>query len=71
LTTTATFLDSDDFFRSTATTASQPTVASSSLNAWIWAWRAQIWVVDFFFKKRFLLSISNNRYHKEAVFHIG
>jgi hypothetical protein len=76
LTTVATFLDSDGFFCSTATTASHlfawPMVASSSLNAWIWPWLARIWVVDFFiFKKRFLLLVGNNRYHKEDVFCIG
>jgi hypothetical protein len=75
-TTVATFLYSDGFFRSMATTTSHlsawPTVTSSSFNAWIWAWRAQIWVVDFFiFKKRFLLSVGNNRYHKGDVFRIG
>jgi hypothetical protein len=74
-TTVATFLDSDDFFRSTATTTSHlsawPTMASSSLNAWIWALQARIWVVDFFYFQKKLLSIDNNRYHKETGFHIG
>jgi hypothetical protein len=74
--TAATFLDSDDFFCSTTTTASHlsawPTTASSSLNAWIWAWRARIWVVDFFyFQKKILLSVGNNQYHKVDVFRIG
>jgi hypothetical protein len=73
-TTAATFLDSDGFFRSTATTASHlsawPTAASSLLNAWIWAWQTLDLGCGFFYLKK-LLSISNNPYHKEDIFSFG
>jgi hypothetical protein len=70
-----TFLDSDDFFRSTVTTASHlsawPTTASSSLNTWIWVWQARIWVVDFFILKKIFAIGRQQLYHKEDVFRIG
>jgi hypothetical protein len=60
--TAATFLDNDDFFRSTATTASHlsawPMTASSSLNTWIWACQARIWVVDFFNFQKKIFAVS-------------